>query len=65
MRRCAVLALFVPVLAACSGEQGERAEALLTRAKAAQSRLSSATFDARMSFSFEAQTFALVLDGGG
>jgi hypothetical protein len=65
MRRFAVLALLVPVLAACSGEQGERAEELLTRAQAAQERLSSATFDARMSFSIEDQTFALVLDGGG
>jgi hypothetical protein len=65
VRRLAVLALAVPVLAACSGEQGERAEQLLTRAEAAQARLSSATFDARMSFSIEGQTFGLVLDGGG
>jgi hypothetical protein len=65
MRRLAVLVLAVPLLAACSGEQGERAEQLLTRAQAAQARLSSATFDARMSFSLEGQTFGLVLDGGG
>jgi hypothetical protein len=65
VRRFAVLALLVPVLAACSGEQGERAEELLTRAEAAQAQLSSATFDARMNVSFEGQTFALVLEGGG
>jgi hypothetical protein len=65
MRRFAVLVLAVPVLAACSGEQGERAQQLLTRAQAAQARLSSATFDARMSFMLEGQTFGLVLDGGG
>ncbi len=65
MRRLAVLVLVVPALAACSGEQGERAEQLLTRAQAAQARLSSATFDARMSFALEGQTFGLVLDGGG
>lgn len=65
VRRLAVLALAVPVLAACSGEQGERAEELLTRAQAAQARLTSATFDARVSFSLDRQTFGLVLDGGG
>jgi hypothetical protein len=65
MRRFAVLALAVPVLAACSGEQGERAQQLLTRAQAAQGRLSSATFEARMSFAVDGQNFALVIDGGG
>jgi hypothetical protein len=65
MRRLAVLALAVPALAACSGEQGERAEQLLTRAQAAQGRLSSATFGARMNFTIDGQAFGLVVDGGG
>lgn len=65
MRRLAVLALALPALAACSGEQGERAEQLLTRAQAAQSRLSSATFEARMNFTIDGQVFGLVVDGGG
>jgi hypothetical protein len=65
MRRFAVLALAVPALAACSGEQGERAQQLLIRAQAAQGRLSSATVEARMNFTVDGQTFALVIDGGG
>jgi hypothetical protein len=64
MRRLAVLALAVLPLAACSGEQGARAQQLLTRAEAAQARLNSATYEARLSVSFEGQRFSLVLNGG-
>jgi hypothetical protein len=64
MRRLAVLALAAFALAACSGEHGERAQQLLTRAEAAQARLASATFEARMSFSVDGQNFGLVMDGG-
>jgi hypothetical protein len=65
MRRLAVLALAVLPLAACSGEQGERAQQLLTRAQTAQARLSSAAFEARMTFSVDGQRFGVVMDGGG
>jgi hypothetical protein len=64
MRRVAALALVVLPLLACSGEQGERAQQLLTRAQAAQARLTSATYEARMSVSMDGQRFGLVMDGG-
>jgi hypothetical protein len=65
MRRLAVLAVAGVVLTACSGEQGERAQALLTGAQAAQSKLRSATYDARMTVTVDGQRFALAMDGGG
>lgn len=65
MRRLAVLALAVLPLAACSGEQGERAQQLLTGAEAAQARLSSASFEAKVAFSLDGRRFGLVMDGGG
>lgn len=65
MRRLAVLALAVLPLTACSGEQGERAQQLLARAQAAQARLTSASFDARVTFVMDGQRFSLVMDGGG
>jgi hypothetical protein len=65
MRRLAALALAVLPLAACSGEQGERAQQLLTRAQVAQARLSSATYEARVTFVMDGQRFSLVMDGGG
>jgi hypothetical protein len=65
MRRLAVLALAVLPLAACSGEQGERAQQLLTRAQVAQARLHSAEFEARIAFTMDGKKFSLVMDGGG
>lgn len=64
MRRVAALALAVLPLLACSGEQGERAQQLLTRAQAAQAQLTSATYEARMNVSMDGQRFGLVMDGG-
>jgi hypothetical protein len=65
MRRFFLLGCAAVALSACSGEQGERAQQLLTRAQAAQARLSSATYDARMTFLMDGQRFSLVMDGGG
>jgi hypothetical protein len=65
MRRLAALSIAVLALTACSGEQGERAQALLTRAQVAQSKLQSATYEARMTFSVDGQRFAMVMNGGG
>jgi hypothetical protein len=65
MRRLAAPLLAVVVLAGCSGEQGERAQQLLTRAQTAQSRLTSMSYELRMTFAFEGQRASLVLDGGG
>jgi hypothetical protein len=65
MRRLAVLAVSAVVLTACSGEQGERAQALLTRAQTAQAGLRSATYEATMTFSMDGRRFAIAMDGGG
>jgi len=65
VRRCFPLALAAIALTACSGEQGERAQQLLARAEAAQARLTSATYEARMTFKMDGQTMSLVMDGGG
>jgi hypothetical protein len=66
MRRgLAVVALAAFTFTACSGEQGERAQQLLTRAQTAQARLTSATYDVRMSFDMDGQRFSLVMNGGG
>jgi hypothetical protein len=65
MRRFLPLIGLAIVLSACSGEQGERAQQLLARAEAAQSRLSSATYEARMTLTMGGQKMALVMDGGG
>lgn len=65
MRRLAALSVAVLALTACSGEQGERAQALLTRAQVAQSKLQSATYEARMTFSVDGRRFAMVMNGGG
>ena len=65
MRRLAALALAVLPLAACSGEQGERAQQLLNRAQVAQARLTSASYEARMTFVMDGRRFSLVMDGGG
>jgi hypothetical protein len=65
MRRLAALFAAVLALTACSGEQGERAQALLTRAQVAQSKLQSATYEARMTFSVDGRRFAMVMNGGG
>jgi hypothetical protein len=65
MRRFLSLALAAVALSACSGEQGERAQQLLARAEAAQARLGSATFEARLAFAMEGQRMSLVMNGGG
>ncbi len=65
MRRLAAPLLAVLVLAGCSGEQGERAQQLLTRAQTAQARLTSMGYEMKMTFGFEGQRFSLVMDGGG
>jgi hypothetical protein len=64
MRRLPALLLAAVVLSACSGEQGERAEQLLTRAEAAQAKLRSASFDASIAFAMDGRRFSLVMDGG-
>jgi hypothetical protein len=63
--RLAAPLLAVLVLVGCSGEQGERAQQLLNRAQTAQARLSSMSYEMRMTFGFEGQSFSLVMDGGG
>jgi hypothetical protein len=65
MRRLAAPLLAVLVLAGCSGEQGERAQQLLTRAQTAQSRLTSMSYEMRMTFGIDGKNVSLVLDGGG
>jgi hypothetical protein len=65
MRRFLPLIGLAIVLSACSGEQGERAQQLLARAEAAQARLSSATYEARMTFTMDGREMGLVMDGGG
>jgi hypothetical protein len=65
MRRLAAPLLAVLVLAGCSGEQGERAQQLLTRAQTAQARLTSMSYEMRMTFGIDGQNVSLVLDGGG
>jgi hypothetical protein len=65
MRRLAVLAVAGFVLTACSGEEGERAQALLTRAQTAQAKVRSATYEARMTFTMDGRRFAMVMQGGG
>lgn len=64
MRRSAALAFVALAVSACSGEHGARAQELLNRAQAAQARLRSATFQARVAFSMDSKRFALVMDGG-
>lgn len=65
MRRFFFLILCAAALSACSGDEGERAQQLLARAEAAQARLSSATYEARMTFTMDGQKMSLVMDGGG
>jgi hypothetical protein len=65
VRRLFALAFAAISLSACSGEQGRRAQELLTRAEAAQARLSSATYEARMTFAMDGRAMSLVMDGGG
>lgn len=64
MRRLFALGLAALALSACSGEQGQRAQQLLTRAEAAQARLTSATYEARMNVSMDGQRFSLTMSGG-
>lgn len=65
MRRFFFLILCAAALSACSGDEGERAQQLLALAEAAQARLSSATYEARMTFTMDGQKMSLVMDGGG
>jgi len=65
MRRIPALMLAAVAFSACSGEQGERAQQLLTRAEAAQAKLRSATFDAKVVFVMDGRRFSLAIDGGG
>jgi hypothetical protein len=65
VRRFFFLILCAAALSACSGDEGERAQQLLARAEAAQARLSSATYEARMTFTMDGQKMSLVMDGGG
>jgi hypothetical protein len=65
VRRFLSLALATVALTACSGEHGERAQQLLSRAEAAHARLTSATYEARMTFTLDGRTMSLVMDGGG
>jgi hypothetical protein len=65
MRRIPALVLAALALSACSGEQGERAQQLLTRAETAQAKLRSAAFDAKITFVMDGRRFSLVMDGGG
>lgn len=65
MLRFAAPVLAALVLAGCSGEQGERAQQLLTRAQVAQAGLTSMNYEMRMTFGLEGQRASLVLDGGG
>lgn len=64
MRRFAAPVLAVLALTGCAGEQGERAQALLTRAQVAETRLTSSNYEARVAFEIEGHKVALVLDGG-
>jgi hypothetical protein len=65
MRRLAALFLAAVSLPACAGEHGERAQELLARAQAAQARLTSASYEARMTFTMDGRKMSLVMDGGG
>jgi hypothetical protein len=65
MRRIPALMLAAAALSACSGEQGERAQQLLTRAEAAQAKLRSATFDAKVTLTMDGRRFSLAIGGGG
>lgn len=65
MRRLAAPLLAVLVLVGCSGEQGERAQELLTRAQSAQARLTSMSYEMHMTFGMQGQNLSLVLDGAG
>jgi len=69
MRRQA-LRLLLPIsagflLAACSGADAERASQLLATAQAAQAKLVSATYDARVVITQGDQSFTLFMNGGG
>jgi hypothetical protein len=63
MGRIAVLGLALVALAGCAGEQGDRAQQLLSRAQVAQSRLTSMSYDLRVTFAMQGQRMSLVLDG--
>ena len=65
MRRIPALLLAAVALSGCSGEEGERAEQLLSRAEVAQTNLRSAAFEAKIAFVMDGRRFSLLIDGGG
>jgi hypothetical protein len=65
VRRFFSLILCATVFSACSGEEGKRAPQLLSHAEAAHARLSSATYEVRVTFTMDGQRMSLVMDGGG
>jgi hypothetical protein len=65
MGRIAALGLAALALTGCAGAQGERAQQLLNRAQVAQSRLTSMSYDVRVTFAMDGQRMSLVLDGAG
>src|SRR5215211_5014051 len=63
--RIPALLLAAVALSGCSGEEGERAEQLLSRAEVAQTNLRSAAFEAKIAFVMDGRRFSLLIDGGG
>jgi len=60
-----LLAGAASVLSACSGADAQRANELLARAHAAQSKVVSASYDVRVVVSAGDQRYSLVMSGGG
>ena len=64
MRRLVPLLLALS-LAACAGEDGQRAQELLAQANAAQDRLSSVGYAGKISFKIQDQGFGFAFSGAG
>ena len=65
MRRLSWFLLLAFALVGCSGEDDQRAQGLLERARVAESNVRSASFSATLSVAAEGQRFSIVLEGGG